>query len=94
LSAPLRLAELQKAVYENHLGELPSQIGRAAPDSPTNRMRIKTTNIDKTITYEYVQPVDRNDDVVQRANRLWKVVQQCVDKSLAIKRPAIPKTIR
>jgi hypothetical protein len=94
LSVPLRLAELQKAVYENHLCELPSRIGRAVPDSPRDRMRIKTTNIDKTISYEYVQPDDRNDDVVHRANRLWKVIQQCVDESLAIKGPAIPQTIR
>ena len=72
------LAELQKAVRGRRLCELPSVIGAPAVHSPTNRMRIKTTNLDKTITFEYVDPRKVKDDD-RRAFRLWNVIYRRVD---------------
>jgi hypothetical protein len=76
ISVPL--AELQKAVRECRLCELPSVIGVPAVDSPTSRMRIKTTNLDKTITFEWVEPRNVKDDD-RRAFRLWNVIYHRVD---------------
>jgi hypothetical protein len=76
ISVPL--AELQKAVRECRLCDLPSVIGAPANHFPTNRMRIKTTNLDKTITFEYVDPRKVKDDD-RRAIRLWNVIYRRVD---------------
>ncbi len=76
ISVPL--AELQKAVRECRLCDLPSVIGYAATDHPRNRMRIKTTNLDKTITFESVDPRNVKDDD-RRAFLLWNVIYRRVD---------------
>jgi hypothetical protein len=68
------MAAFQKAIRENRLCELPSQIGAPTPDAGTDRMRIRTTNVDKTITLDFVDPRKLSDQD-RRAFRLWDVIQ-------------------
>ena len=82
LSAPHRIAELQNAVDENRLCALPSQIGGRVVDSSSRRMKIQTTTFEKTITMDYVQPRDVNNDVLY-ARRLWDVIRASVDDAKA-----------
>lgn len=79
ISVPHEMPEIQKAVNASHLSQLPAQIGAAVVDHSADRMRIKTTNLDKTITIEYVQPSDENDDA-RSARRLWAALQRCAPK--------------
>lgn len=76
ISVPL--AELQKAIRECRLCDLPSAIGAPGDPFPSNRMRIKTTNLDKTITLDHVDPRTVTDDD-RRAFRLWNVIYRRVD---------------
>jgi hypothetical protein len=79
ISVPKQIPQLQKAVNDCRLSQLPLQIGGAVPDSSTDRLRIKTTHLDKRITIGFVQPGDDNDDV-RCAHRLWTAIQQCAPK--------------
>jgi hypothetical protein len=79
ISVPQQIPQLQKAVNDCRLSQLPSQIGGAVLDSSTDRLRIKTTHLDKTITIGFVQPAEDNDDV-RCVYRLWTAIQQCAPK--------------
>ena len=80
IAVPKTITQLQKAVDQWPLCNLPSNIGGAVPDESTDRMRIKTENIDKTITIQFVDPRNADDDV-RRIYGLWKVIQDSVDNS-------------
>jgi hypothetical protein len=73
-AAPRGLREFQKALTEYRLCDLPAQIGHRVPDSSWDRMRIKTTTLDKTIVISYVDPEHRHDRDVICAQRLWELV--------------------
>jgi hypothetical protein len=77
LSVPKKIAELQQAIGEYHLCELPTQIGGPTADASSDRLRIKTTTLDKSITIDFVNPSEVNDDD-RRAYRILKIVQGCV----------------
>jgi hypothetical protein len=84
------MAAFQKAIRENHLCELPSQIGAPTPDASTDRMRIRTTNLDKTITLDFVDPRKLSEDD-RRAFRLWDVIQGWASDAKAANQPNRPK---
>jgi hypothetical protein len=62
VSLPKVIPELTKAIRACRLSELPSQVGYKTVDHGVSTMRIKTTNLDKTITIDFVPPSD--EDVV------------------------------
>jgi hypothetical protein len=75
ISAAHGIREFQKALADSRLCELPSEIGGRVVDGGWGVMRIKTTTLEKTITLGYVQPDDRWNSEVLRAEKLWQLAE-------------------
>lgn len=88
-SISVPIAKLQQAIQDNALATLPSNLGeRVPPDSPSVKMRIKTTKLDKTISLHWGDP-GIFDIYHTRAYSLFFIIQSWI-KPHAIRRKFIP----
>jgi hypothetical protein len=86
LPVTMPVAELQKLIQECNLGRLPSQIGLPTADAPKNRMRIRTANLDKTITIDFLEPKKETAET-RCALRLWGLINEWVQRARKSKPP-------
>jgi hypothetical protein len=78
--APETLVELQSAIAECDLRNMPSDSGAAKPDQAKCKITIRTTYFERTLTIQ--DPKKADGDVC--AVRLWQIIQRCHDAQTAV----------